>query len=43
MDYEKLREEIKWFKYDYKGYESKEIVRASDFADLFERVNKNVG
>lgn len=38
MDYEKLNDKISWFKYRYSGYESRELVSPSDFADLAEVV-----
>jgi len=34
MNYEELKDEIKWFKYRYTGYESRELVSPSDFSEL---------
>ena len=34
MSYEELKDEIKYFKYRYTGYESRELVSPYDFSEL---------
>jgi hypothetical protein len=38
MNYEELGDRIRWFKYRYSGYESRELVSPSDFIELTEVV-----